>query len=315
MSGSVLVLGNFDGVHRGHQAVLRQARLMADVQSLRCVVFTFDPHPSEVLGRGTLPKLTTLPRRVELLHRHGAANVVVEPFTMELAAWTPERFAEDLLAQRLQARVVVVGGNFRFGNQRAGDFDLLAKLGKNLGFEAVASEVASDELGLFSSTRARDAIASGDLPAAENVLGRRHALSGAVETGDQFGRTIGFPTANLGGVEEILPPHGVYAVVVDDVTSDLGAPTALAKGVMNIGKRPTVSKATATGLLALRIEVHLFDHDRDIYGRALRVHLVRSLRPEQKFAGLDLLKAQIALDVDAARSAAQGISPRGGAYG
>ena len=293
MGPSVVVIGNFDGVHRGHQAVLRQARALAVGRGLGCVVLTFDPHPSEVLGRGSPPQLTTLARRIELLRQYGATDVAVEPFTMELASWTPEQFASDLLAKRLSTRAVVVGRNFRFGHKRAGDFDTLVALGGSYGFDAVAAEVAGDEEGPFSSTRVRDAIAAGEVERAAHVLGRPHALTGMVEHGDARGRTIGFPTANLGGVAEMLPAHGVYAV---RVTRD-GEGATTNGGVMNIGVRPTVDG------LSLRIEAHLFDFDADLYGERLRVDLVARLRGEQKFAGIDELKAQIAKDAEAARKA------------
>ena len=289
---SVIVIGNFDGVHKGHQAVLRQARTLADARGLRCMVLTFDPHPSEVLGRGAPPRLTTLARRIELLRQHGATQVAVETFTMELAAWTPERFATDLLAVRLATRVVVVGRNFRFGNKRAGDFDTIEELGKTLGFEAVAAEVAGDADGPFSSTRVRDAIAAGEVERAAAVLGRPHSLSGIVEHGDARGRTIGFPTANLGGVAEMLPAYGVYAVRVARGTS-----ASTLGGVMNVGLRPTV------GGSALRVEVNLFDFDEDLYGETLRIDLVRRLRGEQKFGSFEELRAQIAKDAENARKA------------
>jgi riboflavin kinase/FMN adenylyltransferase len=290
MGPSVVVIGNFDGVHLGHQAVLRQARALADVRALRCVVMTFDPHPSEVLGRGAPPRLTTLARRIELLREHGATDVAVEPFTIDLAGWSPERFAKELLADRLAARAVVVGSNFRFGNKRAGDFATLTTLGGACGFEAVAAQIDGDAEGPFSSTRVRDAIATGEVERATHVLGRPHGLTGVVEHGDARGRTIGFPTANLGGVEEMLPPHGVYAVRVVRGAETYG-------GVMNLGVRPTVDGSS------LRIEAHLFDFDADLYGETLRVDLVARLRGEQKFAGVAELRAQIAKDAEAARKA------------
>jgi riboflavin kinase/FMN adenylyltransferase len=285
---SVVVIGNFDGVHLGHQAVLRQARALADARDLRCVVLTFDPHPSAVLGRGAPPRLTMLDARVALLLEHGATEVAVEPFTIELSTWSPERFVADLLAKRLGMRAVVVGRNFRFGNKRAGDFGTLRALGTADGFEAVAAEVAGDGEGPFSSTRVRDAVAGGDVERAAAVLGRSHALSGVVEHGDARGRTLGFPTANLGGVGEMLPAHGVYAVRV-------ATPDGTHDGVMNIGVRPTV------GGMALRIEAHLLDFEGDLYGQKLRVELVSRIRGEQKFAGLEELRAQIAKDAEAAR--------------
>ncbi|MBX3210484.1 MAG: bifunctional riboflavin kinase/FAD synthetase [Labilithrix sp.] len=292
---SAVIIGNLDGVHRGHQAVLRQARALADARGLRTVVLTFDPHPSQVLRGFTPPRLATLERRVELLRRHGADDVVVEPFTLDFAALTPPRFVKELLVERLGARAVVVGENFRFGAKRAGDLDALRSFGRDLGFEVAAAEVAGDERGPFSSTRVRDAIGSGDLDEATRLLGRRHSISGVVEGGDRRGRTIGFPTANLGGVAEVLPPHGVYAVFAGD-----------RPGVMNLGVRPTVDGAN------LRVEVHLFDFDGDLYGQSMRVHVVSRIRDEKKFAGLGELRAQIAVDAEAARRSLAGARPGDG---
>lgn len=306
MKSTVVMIGNFDGVHRGHQAVLRQGRVIADARGLSSLVLTFDPHPNEVLGRGAPPRLATLGRRVELLARHGADEVVVEPFTQELANKSPEQFAEDLLVSRLGARAVVVGRNFRFGKGRAGDLATLQKLGEKLGFEAMAADVAGDSGGPFSSTRVREAIAAGDLAEATKVLGRPHAISGLVAHGDKIGRTIGFPTANIGAVYEILPPNGVYAVAVDTIE---GAPKALGLGVLNIGTRPTVGGTT------LRVEVHLLDLEQDLYGMHLRVHLHQRLRGEQKFSDVGLLRAQIAEDVRNARAALYRVSIKGKAYG
>lgn len=290
---SVVVVGNFDGVHRGHQSVLAQARAAADARGVRCVVLTFDPHPAEVLGRGAPPRLTATSRRRELLREHGADEVVFEPFSRALASWSPERFARELLSARLGAKAVVVGDNFRFGHGRAGDFAALRALGTTLGFQAIAADVAGDAHGAFSSTRVRDAIRGGDMEAATTVLGRAHELSGTVEHGDHLGRTLGFPTANLGGVPELLPPFGVYAVRVG--VDGEGAPARWG-GVMNLGVRPTVDGTK------LRVEVNLFDVDVDLYGRELRVAVAHHLRGEQKFSGLEALKAQIASDAAAARA-------------
>lgn len=289
---SVVVIGNLDGVHLGHQAVLRQARAFADAHGLKTLVLTFDPHPAQVLKGITPPRLATVERRIELLRRHGADEVVVEPFTLELSTLTPERFVRELLVERLGARAVVVGEDFRFGSGRAGDLAALRRFGAELGFEVAAADVAGDEGGPFSSTRVRDSIQSGDLPAATRLLGRPHSISGIVEHGDKRGRTIGFPTANLGGVVEMLPPNGVYAVFADT-----------RPGVMNVGMRPTVDGT------ALRIEVHLFDFDGDLYGKPMRVHLVQRIRDEKKFGGLDELKAQIAHDAAAARALLAGMTP------
>lgn len=290
---SVVAIGNFDGVHRGHQAVLQQARSLADTRGLECVVLTFDPHPSVVLGRPAPPRLATLERRMELLRASGAGDVVIQPFTKELASWSPEHFVRDLLEAKLHARIVVVGENFRFGHKRAGDFETMKALGKELGFEAVAAHVAGDAEGPFSSTRVRGAIGAGEVAKAAEVLGRPHALSGTVEQGDKLGRTLGFPTANLGNVNEMLPPHGVYAVWVERLDS---SEKGRLPGVMNIGVRPTVDGTK------LRLEVHLLDFEGDLYGATLRVELIERLRGEMKFDGLPALKAQIAKDSEQARA-------------
>lgn len=293
---SVVVIGNLDGVHRGHQAVLRQARALADARGAsaeaRVVVLTFDPHPAEVLHGKAKPRLATIERRIELCRANGADEVVVEPFTHELAALTPERFAAELLCARLHSSAVVVGEDFRFGARRAGDLRTLRELGASMGFEVVAAEVAGDERGPFSSTRVRDALAAGDLGEATHVLGRPHSISGVVEHGDERGRTIGFPTANLGAVTEVLPPYGVYAVHAEALSTSLTRP-----GVMNLGVRPTVDGTK------LRIEVHLFDFEGDLYDQPMRVHLAQRIREERRFSGLDELRAQIARDAAAAREA------------
>ena len=301
--GRLVAIGNFDGVHLGHQAVLAGAARDAAARGLSPVVLTFDPHPAAVIGGSAPPVLTTLPRKIELVQRaQPSIRVVVESFDRDFAAQSPETFAEDVLVKRLSARLVIVGKNFRFGRARAGDFDVLAQLGARLGFETRSHALVGDERGTFSSTRAREAIAAGDLDAARAILGRPHALAGTVVRGDQRGRTIGFPTANLGGCREALPPFGVYAVVVDrlgedDPVSGASRGAWLAAGVANIGVRPTVKQDAPPS-----VEVNLFDLDADLYGSRLRVHLIARLRGERRFPGLDALRAQIAEDADAARA-------------
>jgi riboflavin kinase/FMN adenylyltransferase len=307
-SPTVLVIGNFDGVHKGHQAVLADARRVADARALPVSVLTFTPHPAGVLGRGEPPVLTPLERKAELLLRCGASRVYARKFDMGFAAWSPERFVRDLLVGLLHTKVVVVGADFRFGAQRAGDFAMLGRLGGELGFEAKTTAIASDDRAPYKSSRARSAVVAGDLDEAKAVLGRPHSIAGTVVHGDARGRTIGFPTANLEGVVELLPPNGVYAVTVDERTG--AGPRALAKGVMNVGVRPTVGGGDAR-----RVEVHLFDLDRDLYGATLRVHLVARLRDERKFDGLDALKAQIARDAEEARRALASVEPVDGAFG
>lgn len=304
--GSLVVIGNFDGVHRGHRAVLETSSREARERGLATVALTFDPHPAEVLGRGREPMLTTLERKIELL---GAAcpelTVVVEPFTHELSALAPAEFAERVLARALAAKVVVVGKNFRFGHGRAGDLATLEALGKKLGFDARAEPLHGDARGPYSSSRIREAVAAGDLATAEALLGRPHSLSGSVVRGAGRGRTIGVPTANLDGVAEALPPYGVYACVVDRL--EQGGPRALAKAVINVGERPTVGAGFS-------VEAHLFDFEGDLYGARLRLHLCARLREERRFAGLDELRAQIARDMDEARRLLASRTPAGAAW-
>jgi riboflavin kinase/FMN adenylyltransferase len=326
-AGRIVVIGNFDGVHRGHRAVLAMADALArptgarDDRPLEVAVLTFEPHPAAVLGGVAPPKLTRLSRKVELLGRAGVDRVVAQRFTKDFAALSPEAFAREILVESLGARRVVVGHDFRFGARRAGDLEALAGFGARLGFEVKVQPVVSDEGGPLSSTRVRSALERGDLDGVAAVLGRPHSLMGEVVTGDRRGRTIGFPTANLGGVEEALPANGVYAVVVDAVAAPSlvdcasAAPaSALAHGVANVGVRPTI----AGGDPQRSVEVHLFDLPAsmaDLYGQTLRVHLVGRIREERRFSGLDALKAQIADDAEAARAICAGWPiPSSGAF-
>lgn len=301
--GSLVVIGNFDGVHRGHQAVLQGAARRAAERGLDAKLLTFFPHPATVLGRTPPPLLTSQPRKRELVRRV-APTIAFEERTFDLtfAAQSPEEFAKSLRDQ-LDTRMVVVGKNFRFGKGRAGDFDSLSRLGAHLGFEATSEELRGDDTGPWSSTRIREAIRAGSLDAATSMLGRPHMLSGVVEHGKELGRTIGFPTANLGAVRELLPPLGIYAVLVDRIEAD-GSARALAKGAMSLGTNPTTD---ADG--GVKVEVHLLDTDRDLYGSELRVHLVAWLRGEAKFDSLDALVAQIGRDVDRTRELCADLSP------
>jgi len=306
----IVAIGNFDGVHRGHQAVLSDVVRDAERRDLTPLVLTFSPHPAAVLGRVPPPLLTTIPRKLELFARISPAiEVKIQRFDLEFAALSPEKFVESVLCEELGAEVVVVGGNFRFGKGRAGNFDTLRDLGKAHGFETRSHELVSDEQGAFSSTRIRQAIARGDVHEAAAMLSRPHMLSGVVVHGAQRGRTIGFPTCNLGEVEEMLPPWGVYAVLVD--REGPGSARALAKGVANIGVRPTVE----TGEARPSIEAHLFDLDEDLYGARLRLHLIARLRGEEKFASFDALKAQIVRDASEARSLLANAEPDPAAHG
>ncbi len=301
-ASSLVAIGNFDGVHRGHQAVLGSAFDEADRRGLKPLVLTFHPHPSEVLGRGALPLLTALERKVELIARLADdVCVVAQPFDLTLAAKKPVDFVEELLVRCLGAAVVIVGRNFRFGHRREGDLTTLAELGQRFGFEARAEALVGDEVGCFSSTRVRDALSTGDVREAASVLGRPHMLTGRVEKGDQRGRSLGFPTANLGAIREALPEQGVYAALVD-VEEPAGGFRRIAGAVMNVGSRPTFAAGSS-------VEAHLLDFEGDLYGRRLRAHLVERLRAEQRFDGVDALRRQIELDAARGREILAGAEP------
>jgi riboflavin kinase/FMN adenylyltransferase len=300
-SSTLVIIGNFDGVHRGHQAVLAASSGAAKQRGLRPVVLTFHPHPAEVLGRGVLPVLTTLERKIELIARVDPEfAVVVEPFDAALARVEPDEFAERLLKGELGAKSVVVGQNFRFGRNRSGDRHALARLGEHLGFDVRAEPLHGDAKGAFSSTRVRAALAKGELDDVQAELGRPHSLSGPVVRGAGRGRLLGVPTANLGSVPEALPPYGVYACLVDRLGPE--GPRALAPGVANVGDRPTVGAGFG-------VEAHLFDFQGDLYGAELRVHLLRRLRDERRFPDVAALRAQIEHDVAEARAALAGSVP------
>ena len=292
--GALVVIGNFDGVHRGHRALLEGAEREAGKKGLAPTLLTFFPHPATVLGRVPPPLLTTQARKRELV-RAVAPQVRFheETFDLAFAAQTPDAFARRL-AEELGTKAVIVGQNFRFGKGRAGGFDDLVALGKTYGFEAHFEPLHGDAKGRWSSTRAREAIARGDLADAFETLGRPHMVSGRVVHGKKLGRTIGFPTCNLGAVPELLPPLGVYAARVDRVKEGVAHP--LADGALSIGVNPTTDATND-----VKVEVYLLDFDQDLYDAELRLHIVERIRGEEKFDGIDALKRQIAADVDDVR--------------
>jgi riboflavin kinase / FMN adenylyltransferase len=325
---TLCAIGNFDGVHRGHVEVLARAAREAKEAGIEPIAVTFDPPPAVVLGRSPPAALTPLQRKIELIGAFvPSIRVVVKTFDRALSEYAPERFAREVLVGELGAVRALVGQNFRFGKGRVGDLATLVELGEGLGFAARAMELVGDDRGPWSSTRVRRSLESGDWADVERVLGRPHALSGVVVRGDQRGRTIGFPTANLGGVEEVFPPFGVYAVLVDRLDRP-DQPRALARGVANVGVRPTVSKSgeppaahrpvSKSGDAGPSTEVHLLDfhpekeEDLDLYGARLRLHLVSFLRAERKFDGLDALKTQIVADAERARTVLEAKKPTPG---
>jgi len=292
MSGNraVIVPGNHDGVHLGHQALLARGRDRAERQGASTVALFFDPHPAAVLAPDRAPPaLTTPERREELLLSLGADAVHRQAFDVGFAAQSPEEFVERVLVRELSAVSVVVGPDFRFGKGRAGDFDTLRALGRDHGFDVTRVAPIELEGERVSSTRIRTRLAEGDVEMATRLLGRVPDVAGTVVPGDQRGRTIGFPTANLDCEAVVLPADGVYAVV-----ARLEGGEGLVHGVANLGVRPTFAAGRS-------VEVHLFDFDQDVYDRTMRVGFVARLRGEQKFDGLDALVAQIEKDAALAR--------------
>ncbi len=306
-----VTVGVFDGVHLGHQALVAELVRWARAAGAPAVVVVVDPHPRAVLlGEGP-PRLTSVAQRRRLLEGLGVDAVAVLRFDAAVAAWSPDDYARRVLRDALGAAHVLVGANHRFGRDRQGDLVRLAALGAELGFEPRSLALASPPgtPAPASSTAIRAAVAAGDLAVAAGLLGRAHALEGAVEAGDRRGRTLGFPTANVGGLDgACLPPRGVYAVRAR-VHGPEGAGPAL-PAVANLGRRPTFDAAGGAGPPRDLLEVHLLEGGRDLYGATLEVQLVARLREERRFTGPDALRAQIAQDC-AAAAAALGVVPAG----
>lgn len=290
-TGGAVTVGNFDGVHRGHHALIAAARHRADQLGGPALAVTFDPPPHQVLfGGPARPPLTALADRAELLQQIGADHVVILRTTPALLALSPEAFFEDVLARQLGARVVIEGYDFRFGRGRSGNTALLRGLCEKVGiaFEEVPPLVVGD--GPVSSSRVRAALLAGDVAHAAELLGRCYRIAGTVVAGARRGRTIGFPTANLGDVPTVLPGNGVYAVraVLDGTTWP---------GAANVGPNPTFGED------ARKVEVHLIGFAGDMYGQPMAVEFVSRLRDTQPFAGPTELVEQLRQDVEAARRA------------
>ncbi|HUB95223.1 MAG TPA: bifunctional riboflavin kinase/FAD synthetase [Stellaceae bacterium] len=293
--GAVLAIGNFDGVHLGHQTVLAEARARARAAGTRLAVLTFEPHPRSVFQPGIAPfRLTPFRDKVRLLAELGVDLLIARRFDLAFAAKSAEAFVRELLVEGLGVRHVVVGYDFVFGNRRRGNPTLLRELGAAAGFSvSVVDPVASGSGAVYRSTLIREHLVAGRPVEAASLLGRAWEIGGRVRLGDRLGRTIGFPTANLALADYLRPAAGVYAVRAG-LTE--GGRTRWFDGAANLGWRPTV------GGTDLRLETHLFDFDGDLYGRRLRVAFIERLRPEQRFSGLDALKAQIAEDCVRARA-------------
>jgi riboflavin kinase / FMN adenylyltransferase len=292
--GAVVALGNFDGVHLGHQKVIAEAACLADQIGASCGILTFEPHPREYF-QPDRPAFRLTPFRIRLrqLEAIGVDYVYLLAFDRAMASRSPEAFIVEVLGQGIEPAHVVVGYNFVFGRARTGNADLLGDLGRAAGFAVTSVPAADDGAGvIYSSTEVRERLCAGDPRTAARLLGRPWEIEGRVETGDKRGRLLGFPTANVGLGDYLQPALGVYAVKAG---IDEGRGTRWLDGVANLGIRPTV------GGTRVQLEVHLFDFAGDLYGKHLRAALVDFIRAERKFAGLDALKAQIAADSDEAR--------------
>jgi riboflavin kinase / FMN adenylyltransferase len=280
----VLALGNFDGLHRGHQKIIERVKRGAAEHGGTPMAMTFDPHPPRVVRPDKAPPLLmTKSQRLDALHQAGIRCVAVVRFTRELSEWDPETFVRTVLVDWLRVSEVWVGANFLFGHERSGNFSLLRTLGQRYGFRADKIDPVRYKDFVVSSTRIRRLVGEGRVDEAGALLGHTFYIDGTVVAGRQRGREIGFPTANLATGNELLPPHGVYAttMTIDGVVH---------AGLTNIGMRPTFGETETT------VETHLLGYSGDLYGRDVRLSFVLRLRDERKFDDVDALRAQIEAD-------------------
>jgi riboflavin kinase/FMN adenylyltransferase len=293
VEGTVVTVGTFDGVHRGHQDVLARLVEKARREGLRSVVVTFDAHPLEVVRPAAAPLLLTAPdEKIEILAESGIDYLAMLPFTAALAAYPAEQFVDEVLRGRFRLRSLLIGHDHGFGRGRAGDVEVLKALGGARGFGVEVIPAVSTGGGVISSSAIRTAVAAGDLSTAEEALGRPYSVSGRVVHGERRGRLLGFPTINLSPPppRKLLPPDGVYAVRVATPAGEFG-------GMMNLGGRPTFDDT------ARSLEAHLFDAAADWYGARVRVEFLARLRDTRKFESADALVGQLRLDAENARRA------------
>ena len=287
-----LAIGVFDGVHRGHQAVISTSADHARAGNGTPVVVTFDPHPEKVLRPEKAPHLLTATQhKIALIRNLGVGHLLVITFDKQFATTEPEDFVQQLVSNSKPLREICVGHEWSFGKNRRGNLDLLKRLGAKLDFQVVGVPPVRTNGEVVSSTAIRRAVEKGDFTKAAAMLGREYTILGTVTRGDNLGKKIGFPTANLSAHSEQFPPNGVYA-------AEAKIDSELHRGVINLGVRPTVSGGKSERVL----EIHLFDFDRDVYGRDVEVRFLKFLRPEKKFENIDALVAQIRRDVEEARA-------------
>lgn len=297
----VVTIGVFDGVHRGHTQLITAATEAAAARGIPSVLITFDPHPSEVLRKGSHPpQLTTLHRRADLVEELGIDAYFVVPFTPDLAAKSPAEFAHEVLVERLHAAEVVVGDNFTFGHKAAGTVDTLRELGEMFGFEVANVSLLGEHAVTFSSTYVRSCVAAGDMELAAEALGRPHRVEGVVVHGERRGRDLGYPTANVApAVHAAVPADGVYAAWFT-VLSDSKPPEGMEVGrrypaSVSVGTNPTFSGRVRT------VEAYVLDVSADMYGQHVAVDFVSRLRGMEPFDSVEALVEAIAADVDRTR--------------
>ncbi len=286
-----LIIGNFDGVHLGHQAMLARMRHMSQKLALSAAVLTFEPHPREFFSPGAAPaRLTTLREKLDYLAHYGVDRTHVVRFNREFAALSPDAFVAQLLVDNLNVRWLLVGDDFRYGAQRGGDCVQLARAAEHFGFQLESMQSVNVAGERVSSTAVREALAEGDFAQAKRLLGRAYTMSGRVAHGEKLGRRLGFPTANIPLKRKRAPLTGIYAVKLHGVES-----TPL-PAVASLGVRPTVMADAAPVL-----EVHVLDFNADIYGRRVTVEFLHKLRDEEKYPDFETLRRQIGRDVEHAR--------------
>lgn len=293
----VLALGNFDGLHRGHQKIIERVRRGAADRNGAALVLTFDPHPPRVVRPDKAPPLLmTMPQKLDGLSRAGLTGTAVVRFTEAFSQWSPDAFVRQVLVEWLRVSEVWVGADFLFGHERAGTFSVLRALGAQYGFRAEKIDPVRYKEFVVSSTRIRRLVAEGRVDEAGALLGHHYAIGGTVVHGAARGRLLGFPTANLSTDNELVPPTGVYATA-----AEIGGTRWPA--VTNIGVRPTFESAGA-----VTIETHVLGLDADVYGAPLSLSFIQRLRDERRFPDVDALKEQIQADVRRARRLFDNIS-------
>lgn len=297
---AVVTIGTFDGVHLGHCSIIDQMKAAARAAGGETVIITFHPHPRRIVGNTeqTVQLLSSLPEKIELLRDRGIDHLVVVPFTPDFAGQSPDAYVKDFLIRYFKPHTLIIGYDHRFGKGRSGDFTLLEKYAAAGDFQLMEIPARALEEASISSTRIRQALLKGDVQLAASLLGYPYFFEGIVVKGNQLGRTIGYPTANLQLTdnEKLIPGNGVYAVHVRR-KHPISGELFYYGGMMNIGVRPTVDGLTRV------IEVHIFDFTEDIYGECLQVTLVAWLRAEKKFEGLPALVAQLRSDEETAKAA------------